>query len=105
LEQPFDHGPDHDVRLIVGQEVDAPAGEATAIGGGLNFQKPGIMGGSDSGNERVTLHPLCVIERVEPLDNLSAVERRYAPELSGPGADKAHVCDQGMPVEVKPPEQ
>src|SRR5580704_10331582 len=98
LDQRRHHGPHDDVGLIVGQKIHAPTGD-TAAALWLHVERSDVMGGGNSGDQRIAIEPLRIVDRVESFDDLPTVDRFKRAELTYSCAGQAHSRDRGMPVE------
>ena len=59
------------------------------------------MGGGNSGDERIAIEPLRIVDRVEAFDDFPAVDRFKPAELTYSCAGQAHSRDRGMPEEIE----
>src|SRR5262245_18775667 len=104
LNQPHDPGPHQNVRLTVSHVLHAPLDNGAAA---LrpDFERSGVMGREKPGDLAITMESLCVVDRLETLDDFLAVARLDRTEMTYPCAGQADTCDQWMPVEVERSDQ
>src|SRR5262245_45870132 len=93
LEQRRQHSP----HTGSSQKLHAPVSDGAAALG-RHFERAGVAGSRNPGDQLVAIEPLRVVDRVEAFDDLPAVKHFNLAELTYSCADQAHSRDQWMPV-------